>query len=55
VAPWLTVARKPELLKGLQEAGLNSASAIQQQSLLAIFAGKSLLAKADPYSDPLNV
>lgn len=37
---------KPELLKGLQEAGLNSASAIQQQSLLAIFAGKSLLAKA---------
>eukprot|EP00438_Fugacium_kawagutii_P015134 Skav220603 [mRNA] locus=scaffold507:52444:64463:+ [translate_table: standard] len=37
---------KPELLKGLQEAGLSSASPIQQQSLLAIFAGKSLLAKA---------
>ena len=38
--------RKPELLKGLQDAGLSSASPIQQQSLLAIFAGKSLLAKA---------
>lgn len=37
---------KPELLQGLQEAGLSAASPIQQQSLLAIFAGKSLLAKA---------
>lgn len=40
------LTRKPELLKGLQEASLSSASPIQQQSLLAIFAGKSLLAKA---------
>eukprot|EP00434_Breviolum_minutum_P003726 symbB.v1.2.003280.t2/scaffold184.1/size280901/8 len=37
---------KPELLQGLQEADLSTASPIQQQSLLAIFAGKSLLAKA---------
>ena len=43
---WSVDPRKPELLQGLQEADLSTASPIQQQSLLAIFAGKSLLAKA---------
>ena len=37
---WSVDPRKPELLQGLQEADLSTASPIQQQSLLAIFAGK---------------